>query len=505
MKRIVSFVGGALAAVSAAVLVSCNDAPSYDARTDTVINLDAPSVSAKAYPGVNYISWAPVVHADTYIVYRAAEGKKDVVILEAYGCECIDAVSYGNMLVDGVTYTYYVEATTSKTAGSITFTDENGNDVTMDGEPLARQVYLGNSRGSASVKAVVPAPGTSVFSLDGSYTKDAFAVSKAELKDGGIWLSFPAAAGFRYRLYTVDATAQWGDTAGGTKYQSLYDATVYQARFIDSYTAVAKVPVMEAGDKTVVIKVASCSDLYEPEFIDTNITVPVDSMTELAVTQTVSAVYLNAEVARISWKPAVLAGGAAAKPEFYKVYRKEISGDGSYVEVAGVKSGEFASEYGNQTATLYYVDDTVPNNTVPYQYYIVLTDGISFGQMQQKYLGVYEYNTVQESSAYVSVSNASCVASDDDNRANDIQLGFSYYANDTAGLAIYWASVLKVGESDGTYEVGAWTSVLPTSFSGYSGTVLLKDMKAGKYIFKLVSQDEGKRPVEALSSVVTVN
>ena len=57
MKKCFLKATGLLTIASALLLASCSDGSSdYDGRVDTVINLKTPSVTAKAYPGVNLVS-----------------------------------------------------------------------------------------------------------------------------------------------------------------------------------------------------------------------------------------------------------------------------------------------------------------------------------------------------------------------------------------------------------------------------------------------------------------
>ena len=75
MKKMLLKATGLLTIASALLLASCSDGSSdYDGRVDTVINLKTPSVTAKAYPGVNLVSWDVVPGAEKYEVYRYETG-----------------------------------------------------------------------------------------------------------------------------------------------------------------------------------------------------------------------------------------------------------------------------------------------------------------------------------------------------------------------------------------------------------------------------------------------
>ena len=145
-KTIFKLLGTGLIAVSIFGFVSCGDSTEFDAKSDTIYSLDAPRVTAKAYPGVNYISWEPVTSAQGYKIYRVQDGDSSVLRNVASDVTCYaDIASSDHILADGKEYKYIVEAVS-------------------DTDPASREVYVKNSQGSASVKAIVPAAGSPAIS-----------------------------------------------------------------------------------------------------------------------------------------------------------------------------------------------------------------------------------------------------------------------------------------------------------------------------------------------------
>ncbi|MDE6737111.1 MAG: fibronectin type III domain-containing protein, partial [Treponemataceae bacterium] len=187
---------GAIVAACAAVFVfaACSDAPEFDARTDTVYSLETPSVTAKAYPGVNFVSWKPVTGANGYkvTVYEEGSFKKEVAEKELNGYYYSDT-----NLTNGKTYTYSIEAISATNPGT------------------TRAVYATNSRGEASVRAIVPPAGTRPLDLpayedgyDGKNPKEVknkeWVVTAENLKvkaeNGKVYITFPMKAYLKYEI-----------------------------------------------------------------------------------------------------------------------------------------------------------------------------------------------------------------------------------------------------------------------------------------------------------------
>nr|MBQ2234988.1 hypothetical protein [Treponema sp.] len=120
MKKSILKIAGLLAISASLFLASCStDASNFSSQTDTVLNLAAPQVKATAYPGMNYISWKPVANANGYVIYIYEDGH----FVKATDLTYAVLNFVDTEIVNGVNYTYYVEATiaVTETASLIVF------------------------------------------------------------------------------------------------------------------------------------------------------------------------------------------------------------------------------------------------------------------------------------------------------------------------------------------------------------------------------------------------
>ncbi|MBQ1971583.1 MAG: hypothetical protein II223_03970, partial [Treponema sp.] len=120
MKKSILKIAGLLAISASLFLASCStDASNFSSQTDTVLNLAAPQVKATAYPGMNYISWKPVANANGYVIYIYEDGHYVSATDLAYNkLNFVDTE-----IVNGVNYTYYVEATSKTSSGRAVVTE----------------------------------------------------------------------------------------------------------------------------------------------------------------------------------------------------------------------------------------------------------------------------------------------------------------------------------------------------------------------------------------------
>ncbi|MBD5427426.1 MAG: hypothetical protein HDR38_07770 [Treponema sp.] len=366
---------GAIVAACAAVFVfaACGDDPEFDARTDTVYSLETPSVTAKAYPGVNFVSWKPVTGANGYkvTVYEENVFKRDITEeLSDDVCAYADT-----KLTNGKTYTYSVEATSTTNPGTM------------------REVYATNSRGEASVKAIVPPAGTKSLELpayeggyDGTNTKtvpesDNWVVKPGNITvavaDGTVSVNFPMKAYLRYtvkyynndlpheinaatngkddvfNLNTNNALGQASfDITGAGSYQVAVVASAYNRYYANSdeviYGELVKIEKLALNDETA----AETADYI---LTDNKFVTGAD------------------KTARVAFTPAVL-NGEYVPTSWYTVYRR-VKGEYTNTKVAAVKESTDTTN-----GTKYYVDDTVPDVTKDYVYTIVVTDGKKYGE-----------------------------------------------------------------------------------------------------------------------------
>lgn len=357
MKKMLLKATGLLTIASALLLASCSDGSSdYDGRVDTVINLKTPSVTAKAYPGVNLVSWDVVPGAEKYEVYRYETGNatdKDIVQV-GVKVQYVDTDVQNN-----VSYTYEVMA--------------RGNVSTR------KVVTFDSATGKATVTGIVPPASTSALNLaayeggyDGKNDKtidDSKKISADNIKiyndNAQLRVAFNAKAYLTYAVTSVVGNE--------------YDVTQVESWSADKSTIVndSVLPViadnlLSAGTQTVWVKAVSKNDYFATvDYIKAG-TVTYERLGDgVKDTDITSAGYTDTakKNIRVVFTPGSLDNGAKAGTELYKVYRKSFGTD--YVAVAApVKALSDDS---------YVVDDPIEDSTKKYTYAVVLTDGTKFG------------------------------------------------------------------------------------------------------------------------------
>lgn len=380
--------GGGIAACAIAIVLAACSNPEYDGRTDTVYSLSTPSVTAKAYPGVNIVSWKPVSGAQSYNVCIYEEGtfKKSSIVKD----KCYFADSN---LVDGKKYKYTVEAVGERNMP-------------------ARSVYVTNSSlGEASAKAIVPPAGTNALEL-ATYEKgyDANAEKKMALtpedvtvrqyKDS-VYVSFPAKAYLKYGVvvYSIGLPQE---------IEGVYDwkATVEDenACFNDA-TLTVNFPITSNGKYQLAVKVRSRDwydgYVYEGEWLPGSVVanyeegeveakeITIDKLVLEPETLNVSANYQSDEkTVRVSFEPAKK-DGVYVPTSWYKVYRR-VQGEFATTEITNVsKLPENIVEWRDgreENITKYYVDDTIADNKKAYEYIVVVGNDGKYGYAQKKQL-----------------------------------------------------------------------------------------------------------------------
>lgn len=362
--------GGVAACAIAIVLAACSN-PEYDGRTDTVYSLSTPSVTAKAYPGVNIVSWKPVSGAVSYRVCAYEEGA--LKWTDAKYSSCFSDTN----LVNGKSYKYTVEAVGERNMPS-------------------REVYVTNSSlGEASAKAIVPPAGTSALELaayekgyDGSPKEvkdDKFVISaenvEVYVKENVVYVNLPTKAYLSYdvSLYDnglpIDAVSPVGNDWGAS---DLYSNNV---------TRGVKLNALSAGKHKVVVKVYARNDIYKNDVVDVKeITIDALLFDEGSGTGDVSANYQSDEkTVRVSFEPAKK-DGVYVPTSWYKVYRR-VQGEFATTEITNVsKLPETIQTRDNRYITKYYVDDTIADNKKAYEYIVVVGNDGKYGYTQTQKL-----------------------------------------------------------------------------------------------------------------------
>ena len=509
-KTIFKLLGTSLIAASVFSFVSCGDSTEYDAKSDTIYSLDAPRVTAKAYPGVNYISWEPVTSAQGYKIYRVLDGDSSKLRSVASDVTCYaDIASDDHILSDGKVYKYIVEAISKS-------------------DPASREVYAKNSQGSASVKAIVPTAGSKAISAEPAsasgkdYIKKYYEklVTKAadnvtiSIKNGNFYAEYPATAGFKYEI----------SASFKGMYDALGEAFSFRSKTFENYKEDYKAefnngPVPGSSEYEIRLKVSSVSDLYEPVVLLLG-SLSAESIEELDAIENVKAEYIASKTALVSWTPATLKNGKNSPVANFKVYRTSDVDDTWTAVSAEVKEGQKAEQDTSGTVKIsegYYITDTVEDDSISYTYYVVHTDGTHFGTysesdnsaklskvtLAETVAPTLTVSTFIESTA--GIENTIKITSTKGNEKQTLALSYVKLAEDADGKPV-------------KYITSDFTALELANNNGYADSYIsyIKDAPAGTYLVKLTASEKGKKensvyktvmvsPAEALGSSLSVS
>lgn len=510
-KTIFRLFGTSLIAASVFGFVSCGDASDYDSKIDTVLSLNAPSVTAKAYPGVNYISWEPVTSAQGYTVYRVKDGVASTLrTVKSNVTSYADIADSTHVLSDGKEYKYIVEA------------------MSETDPALSRAVYVKNSQGSATVKAIVPPAGSPAISAEPAsasgkdYIKKYYEklVTKAaenvtiSIKNGNFYAEYPATAGFKYE---ISASVKG-------KYDALGEAFDFRFKTFENYKEDYKAefnngPVPGSSEYEIRLKVSSVSGLYEPVVLPLG-SLSAESIGELDAIKNVKAEYIASKTALVSWAPATLKNGKDYPVANFKVYRTSDVDDTWTAVSAEVKEGQKAEQDTSGKVKIsegYYITDTVEDDSISYTYYVVHTDGKLFGKYEEsdnsaKLLKVTLAETIPPTltvSTFIEstagIANTIKITSTKGNEKQTLALSYVKLAEDADGKLV-------------EYITSDFTAIELANNNGYADSYIsyIKDAPAGTYLVKLTASENGKKensvyktvivsPAEALGSSLKVS
>lgn len=508
-KTIFRLLGTSLIAASVFGFVSCGDASDYDSKIDTVLSLNAPSVTAKAYPGVNYISWEPVTSAQGYTVYRVKDGVASTLrTVKSNVTSYADIADSTHVLSDGKEYKYIVEA------------------MSETDPALSRAVYVKNSQGSATVKAIVPPAGSPAISAEPAsasgkdYIKKYYEklVTKAaenvtiSIKNGNFYAEYPATAGFKYK---ISASVKG-------KYDALGGAFDFLSKpfenYKEDYKAEFNKPVPGSSEYEIHLKVSSVSDLYEPVVVLLG-SLSAESIGESEAIKNVKAEYIASKTALVSWAPATLKDGKNSPVANFKVYRTSDVDDTWTAVSAEVKEGQETGKDGGSVKISegYYITDTVEDDSISYTYYVVHTDGKLFGKYNET-ANSAKLSKVTLTKTDAPVLTVSKFVGSTAGIANTIKIT-STKGNEKQTLALSYVKLAE--DADGKpveYITSDFTAIELANNNGYADSYInyIKDAPAGTYLVKLTASENGKKensvyetvivsPAEALGSSLEVS
>lgn len=506
-KTIFKLLGTGLIAASVFGFVSCGDSTEYDAKSDTIYSLDAPRVTAKAYPGVNYISWEPVTSAQGYKIYRVLDGDSSKLRSVASDVTCYaDIAASDHILSDGKVYKYIVEAVSKS-------------------DPASREVYAKNSQGSASVKAIVPPTGSDAISAEPAsasgkdYIKKYYEklVTKKEnvnlsVENGYFYVEYPATAGFKYEI-SVYPKGNY-DALGG-KFTFASSIPNYK----EDYKAELKKTVTNFSEFDVRLEVSSVSELYKPVNVLLG-SLTAESIEESDPIRNVNAKYVASKTAVVSWTPATLKDGKNSPLTNFKVYRTSDVDETWIAISAEVKEGQNTDNVSGGTAKIserYYITDTVEDDSISYTYYVVHTDGKHFGTYEESSNSA-KLSKVTLTKTVAPTLTVSTFIGSTAGIENTIKIT-STKGDEKQTLALSYVKLAEDADGDAVeYITSDFTAIELANNNGYADSYIsyIKDAPAGTYLVKLTASEKGKKensvyktvivsPAEALGSTLKVS
>lgn len=486
MKKTVLKAAGILAATVLLFASCAADDSSYSSQIDTVLYLEKPQVSAKAYPGMNFVSWEPVANANGYVLYKYEDNN-----FKSSSSLLYTDLSYKDPdIKDGALYSYFVEAESKTSTGRSISTENTRSDkVSVKGIVPPSDVTTLNLYAYENYGSKESPKGNKDFVVTSSNIK----ISKDELKESGkLSISFPGKAYLTYNLsYTnIDNKFDVLNTCS-TIASNIRDNSTNDKIFYYGYTVTAP------GIYKAVIRVNSENSLFgsSPDVVsDESVTIEKLNGTGGTIS---SALYTDlGKTVRVVFNKYVL-NGSSVPESYYKVYRCE-AGSYLYEPVSGTIAATDSSK------ATYFADDTVPDSTKQYEYIVVVTDGNSIASSSKT---VSPYSLAAQSAPTVFGVKSS---EDNDAVLNDITWTITLPSNDVVITGVY--ALEKSANYTGTVVAADFdrTSSLETT-SGTDTTgeifyVYTKNHTAGNKVYLLVTtSQENKKDGEWLSSAVTTS
>ena len=479
MKKSILKIAGLLAISASLFLASCStDASNFSSQTDTVLNLAAPQVKATAYPGMNYISWKPVANANGYVIYIYEDGHYVYATNLAY-----DKLNFVDTeIVNGVNYTYYVEATSKTSSGRAVVTENTMSEA-------------------VSVTAIVPSYNVKSLELvnyENPKGNTEFVVNSSNLHIandgfGKLSISFPAKAYLNY--YVSYTKGNNYETTGifNIPVDPVYDnARNDVILYVDYY-------ITSAGTyRASLVAEAENSHFGVSKEIVSEETVVINDLKGVGA-KIVSAGYKDlGKTVRVVFNKFTLADGTDAPASYYKVYRA-VAGTSKYSPASGTVKPT------NNTKATYFVDDVIEDNTIKYEYIVVVTDGENYsGKPDTKDVAPYTNNVA---AAAIISGNASI--EDADGIENDIEWTIKVPSSDVKieGVYVFEKSVTDTadvvpGDFDTTNAV-AYSAA--TDYTNKTYKAFTKNHTFGNNVYMLVvTSEKDKVNAEVVSSPVEV-
>lgn len=381
MKKILAVLGASALLFASIFVTSCAQAAEGDTFYATT-TIGTPDVTAKAYPGVNILTWKEIKDAGSYTIYRTVGNGK----IEEAGVATSN--SYIDIDIDeDVTYKYRVVANPVNT----TIHDASQTEVSLKTAKTATDTNLKGSW----------APAGTLFSDLAQYEKDynpnetvlsADTISAKVLVDtkASVRVSFPTKPYAKYTIYLTQ------ENSGSLNSNSTREASKTIKGYEYNGSATLTLDALYSGKKQIMIVATPLNKvLYESSRIVSSAVVEVKDFSEIssATAGSVSAKWTNYSYstkianARVYFNPYIYQGKEFSTSE-YTIYRAVYSGSEtisvtdangtdlslrSYDSITKLGSPKEDKAVDVNGLTVYYLDDSFAVSDVEgVRYYVVL-------------------------------------------------------------------------------------------------------------------------------------
>lgn len=448
MKKAI-FKGFAVAALALAVLFTgCNNGQSNIEE----VKVDAVEITAKAYPGYNYVTWGLAADANGSTVTILRDDGTDIT--PASGNFAVDTD-----IKDGVTYKYTAYVSNGKTVA----TPYTGAAYNL-GDTEAKNGYVKvdavSSDSCTAINPICIKDGKLMTALELCDFEDKgdsdFVINEEniifekEANGTAYYVAFPTK---QYLSYNVKVYyANEADVFGIKSTDFTSSAAAVNKAFYTNDSAVRYTSGVTApGEYTTVVQVKAINTAYQPSYITAKNKFTVEALDVASNTTIKAAGYKDAgKTVRLIWTPATKkADGKDWEVGKYTVYVQDKL-TGVWTALAGTpkattedaeeaKAAEEAAaatpaispaSSGKQVGkTVYYFDYTVPSNEVAYDFAVVLADN---GKVESALTGTAAGFNKKQAPAYaklddIELNNVATVAAaftelDKDGKSNDARL-----------------------------------------------------------------------------------
>lgn len=361
MRRTIFSVFGLIAIFAMFFTVSCSNEPELP-ETEVVGTFDKTVLTVTAYPGMNFVSWTPVVDAKSYTLFKHEEN----VCVEAKSFDHTDALFHiDTEIKNGVEYSYLVEVELNPSSSHV----NDYADVRID------PVFPKQMSERAFATAIVPDHTVNAIGLtdfenpagnsDFVVNSENMHIAKHHTADGDmISYSFPGKA---YLEYKVSITRD-------NEYETIKD---FESKNVISESAPCKnnvmfsnkQPIVQSGEYKLVVVASAVNDQFAPsDYIISSESVKVEQLRGNGG-EIVSAEYKDiGNTIRLTFNEFKLKNGSSVPISNYILYRSEVDSRFFTRVDATIKA---TNSQNNQ----FFVDDKITDNTKDYRYTLVVTDG----------------------------------------------------------------------------------------------------------------------------------